>query len=153
MKRNMWRTTMMMMTMMMSGTWRHAGLLITHRNLLLAPGTVQVDHLPHHHHRRYRHRLVVIIDFVVIISPEDTLLGGRNMHFLPVTFSLVGIFANSIAIIVVIVIVITIVNVTFSLIGVFVLCVIAIMIKRQDHNFDYDDHDQWSSTINIIIIR
>ena len=26
----------------------------------------------------------------MILSPEMTLLGGRNMHFLPVTFSLVG---------------------------------------------------------------
>merc|ERR1719369_2006690 len=29
-------------------------------------------------------------------SPDDTLLGGRNMHFLPVTFSLVASFLSAI---------------------------------------------------------
>ena len=33
----LWR---MMMKIITSGTWRHAGLLIAHRNLFLAPGTV-----------------------------------------------------------------------------------------------------------------
>ena len=32
----------------------------------------------------------VIFENSMFISPDDTLLGGRNMHFLPVTFSLVG---------------------------------------------------------------
>ena len=48
--------------------------------------------LPHVFHRSSSSSSspIFIYKIIFFISPDDTLLGGRNMHFLPVTFSLVG---------------------------------------------------------------